>query len=298
MTKITFLTGAGASFASGSVIPFSPPLGANLYESLENVAPSIMNQITQIVGSKNKDNFEKKMYEMWKSNKLNGFAINRFFARYFSQFSPLNDNLYIDLAQIIQNNDSVDWLYSTLNYDCLFELAASSIGIKINYDPGVKNNDSLDILKIHGSCNFINNAMTGPENSLSAGMAAGLIDGGGVEFVQPKLVSTILKQRPLGPVMAYYMQNKPTITNKSFLEKLQKEWKAQIKKSNKIILIGIKPNPQDTHIWNPIISSNAKIGYVGSASGFKALKKMNPKKSPVQIATSFETSISAIESFV
>ena len=35
-----------------------------------------------------------------------------------------------------------------------------------------------------------------------------------------------------------------------------------------MLIIGVRPNPNDTHIWNPIIETNAIVGYIGSNSDF------------------------------
>jgi len=217
--KITFLSGAGASFGCGKVVPYNPPLGSDLYEDLEIQAPTIMDQINNVIGRKNINNFEKKMNEIWKSGRINGFMLNSFLARYFSRFSPaITNNYFIEMARIIQDNFSADFVYSTLNYDCIAELAASGIGFKVNY-MGEFKRETFNVLKLHGSCNFINDSMQGRGN-ISAGLLRGTVDGGAVSIVQPNQVDTYLQVRPLGPVMAFYMKNKPTQTNKSFLEKI------------------------------------------------------------------------------
>lgn len=299
MSKITFLTGAGASFGSGQVIPYPPPLGRNLYEDLEIFNSSAMNQISSIIGRKNIEDFEGKMHEMWKSKRINGFALNSLFARYFSRFAPnVYDNRFVDLARIIQNNLPFDGVYATLNYDCIAELAASSIRLPVNYNLDTFNPQSFNVLKIHGSCNFINNSMTGPANGLSAGMMENMVDGSGIDIVEPNQVPITLQQRPLGPVMTYYMKNKPSPTNKSILTRIQKKWEEHAAESEKLVLIGINPNPIDSHIWDAILHTKAKIGFVGSSKGFRKLKKLKLKKVPKHLEEHFEDSISEIENFI
>jgi len=298
MTKITFLTGAGASFGGGNVSPYNPPLGRDLYQDLELQAPSIMNQINSIVGRKNIYDFEAKMDEIWKNGRINGFTLNSLLARYFARFSPsFSNNRFIDLTRILHENSPLDCVYSTLNYDCIAELAASRVGMRVNYNLDTFDLNSFNVLKLHGSCNFINDSMQG-RGTISSGVLRGTVDGGAIKIVQPNEVDQILQVRPLGPVMAFYMKNKPTQTNKSVLDKIQNFWKDRMSKSNKVIIIGINPNPDDKHIWETISKTNAKIGFVGRDPSFKKLKKIGTKKTPKKLEEDFASSISEIENFI
>ena len=297
LDKITLFTGAGASSGCGKVFPYNPPLGRNLYEDLEDKAATFMDKINEVIGRNNINDFEAKMDEIWKSKKINGFALNSILAEYFSRFSPSTDNRFIDLARIFQENPSLDFVYSTLNYDCIAELAASSIGLAVNYDIDKVNTNSFNTLKIHGSCNFINDAAQG-KGTISAGLLAGTVDGGAVRMVQPNQVVDYLRVRPLGPVMAFYMKNKPTQTNRSYLEKIQEAWQKRITESEKVVIIGANPNSEDMHVWESISNTKAKIGFVGRDSSLKNLKKIGTKKTILSLGESFESSMSEIENFI
>ncbi len=174
--KITFVTGAGASFGCGAVTPYNPPLGKDLYNNLELRAPEVMNQIYGVIGRKNTTNFEAKMNEILESKRIKGFEFNSFLAKYFSMFRPsFLDNRFVELFRILYQNQPLDFIYSTLNYDCIAELAASSVGFKINYDIDNLFSDSFNIFKIHDSCNFINDSMQGC-GKISSALMRGTVD--------------------------------------------------------------------------------------------------------------------------
>ncbi len=97
--------------------------------------------------------------------------------------------------------------------------------------------------------------------------------------------------------MAFYMKNKPSQTNQTYLKKIQVCWQKRITESNKIILIGINPNLEDRHIWEYLSSTKAEIGFVGNNSGFEKLKNLatNP---PTKLEEKFEKAIPEINDFI
>jgi len=231
VTKILILTGAGASFGAGSTFPYNPPLGRNLYSELKSFAPQIMSQISQVVGEENKEDFETKMHEVWDSRKINGVVLNSVIASYFSMFRPnSNGNNFVELFRKL-NGENISYVYSTLNYDCIAELAASSIGMTVNYRIDNMLSDDFDVLKLHGSCNFLLGGMTGPLGGLSMPMMNGGIDGP-IDVVQPNQVQTLIQNRPAGPCMSFYMKNKPTSVGLSTIKAIQSKWKDILKDSD------------------------------------------------------------------
>ncbi|MGI0046754.1 MAG: hypothetical protein ACREBB_06150 [Nitrosotalea sp.] len=294
--KITIFTGSGASYGCGLVTPYNPPLGKDLYSRLEVYAPQIMSQVSAIVGRNNIDNFEMKMYEIMQSNRVNAAVLNSMIAAYFSQFSPnMFGNSYVELFRILKmKNDN--FVYSTLNYDCLAELAASSLGIQVNYNPNTQSGQ-LDVLKLHGSCNFLLGGMTGPLGGLSMPIGGAMIDGP-IEVVQPAQVHTIIQNRPAGPCMCFYMKDKPTPVGASTIKAIQQRWEKRILESDKIIIIGVNVNKEDRHVWDPISKTKAKIGFVGSSTAYSNLKSLNTNLDTTHIAMDFGSSVTSITQFI
>jgi len=297
MTELTILTGAGASFGCNYVEPYSPPLGRDLYEELENYAPDIMSQINKIIGRNNITDFEAKMHEIWNGH-INLVIFNSMLAVYFSRFIPSHtSNTFVKLLNVV-NDSNTNFIYSTLNYDCIAEYAAVAIGLKINYKHENYQSGEFNVLKLHGSCNFVMSGMTGPLGGMTMPSQSGVLEGPMSAIWPPKNMQTEIQKFPAGPIMAFYMKNKPAQVNSKTLEKIQEVWRNKILTSNKLLLIGVNPNPEDVHIWNSIKKTKAKIGFVGSDNGFDKLKKMNLHKKPMQLATDFNSSIDEIDNFL
>lgn len=291
--KTTILTGAGASFGSGSVLPYSPPLGYQLYSELERFAPDIMSNISSIVGDDNKHDFEMKMHEIMESKKVNAPVLNAVIASYFARFRPgMLENHYVELFQkLLQEN--IDFVYSTLNYDCLAELAASKAGLSVNYNIDNISSDQFNILKLHGSCNFLLKGITGRLGGISFGVGRSMIDGP-IEIVQPNQVQQTVQNRPAGPCMSYYMKNKPTAVGNKTIQAIQKKWGEIIQNSDVLVIIGTNVNSDDAHIWDPISNTEADIGFVGDENSFSNLLSLNSNLDVTHVGTTFENSVSDI----
>lgn len=290
-----FLTGAGASFGCGNTFPKNPPLGKNLYKALEEYFPIEMKKLTDIIGSKNTENFEEKMYQAVYNNKVNNTEINALIAMYFSQFKPMNGNSFMNLFFKLSDED-IEYVYSTLNYDCIGELAALKIGLNCNYSIENMPSNHFDILKLHGSCNFLVGGVLGPVGSISVELG-GQFEGM-IEPVDPRIAHDLILEQAGLVCMAYYMNGKPTSVGSSVIEKIQNKWKECIATSDYLILIGINVNPNDSHIWDSIKSSNVKIGFVGSNDAYSTLCSMNASLDSTYIAPYFSSSVSEIINFV
>lgn len=293
--NITLFTGSGASFGSGSVLPYPPPLGYHLYNELEQFAPDIMSNITKIVGDENKFDFETKMHEIMESKKINASVLNAVIASYFARFRlGMFENYYVELFRnLLQEN--IRFVYSTLNYDCLAELAASEIGRTINYQTDNMPTDQFNILKLHGSCNFLLGGIRGKLGSITLGGGAGI--DAPIEIVQPNQVQQTVQNR-VGPCMSYYMKNKPTALGNKTIQTIQKKWREIINNSGIIVIIGTNVNREDSHIWEPISKTQADIAFVGDENSFLNLQSLNSKIDVTHIGTKFENSVLKITEFL
>lgn len=293
MELVVFL-GAGASYGSRGIVPYNPPLGRNLYEELERMYPSEFEAISKAIGRENISDFEAKMHHISDSKKFNMVVLNAMIAVYFSKFRAVKNSTYEQLILTIEEGTN-DYILSTLNYDCLIESAATHLGKTVNYKPP-RNIYSLNILKLHGSCNFYFNVVKGPLGAMRAPPENGLISAP-VSFI-PNLdqVPTQLKQCPFGPCMSYYMNGKPTTAGKNFLNRLQQYWEDQIKNAQKLLIIGVNPHFPDTHIWIPITTTKANIGYIGRKKAYQTLK--NAASNTEHIADDFSNSIPATKTFL
>jgi len=63
-----------------------------------------------------------------------------------------------------------------------------------------------------------------------------------------------------------------------------------------VIIIGVRPNKEDSHIWGPIQNTSANLNYIGSKNHFKDWKSENSKLSFV--AETFEGGFTQLPNFL
>jgi hypothetical protein len=144
------LMGAGASFGSGDVQPCCPPLGNGpdgLFARLEEAGGQASSLPTDLRTLFRTD-FEKGMAQFYEFADGDIMRFQREVASYLAAFRPGKGNAYVRLIRTIGPRRAI---YSSLNYDLLFELAAGSLGLNTLYgtDPVAK---GVRLLKLHGSC--------------------------------------------------------------------------------------------------------------------------------------------------
>ena len=265
---IVFLFGAGASFGSGNVHPINPPLGNSLFNSLQRLFPGTWGQIPDELSSKFENDFEKGMHEVIDNHSFSIAPLMQHMGIFFSRFNLYNDkpNYYKSLVSHIKNESLLDQtVFSSLNYECLLEIAFSQKGIQINYFDEPSDN-SASIFKLHGSCNFKSNNI---QASRGVQFSSGVSFEGGIQIIQPREVPRVFKGNTgLYPAMCLYAKNKPLAIAPSQIKEAQKKWKDITEKADKVFIIGVKPNVEDKHIWEPLANSEAHLYYVGLEEDF------------------------------
>lgn len=134
--RILIFTGAGASYGCEHVLPKQPPLSNQLYDELSACFPDSWGRTPTALASQFRTNFEGGMDVVWQRQSLNVPPLMRDMAIYFSSFHPDGQrlDLYSRLIEnIVQNNLQEQTVLSTINYDCILELAVSSLGLRIDY---------------------------------------------------------------------------------------------------------------------------------------------------------------------
>jgi len=265
---IVFLFGAGASFGSGNVHPINPPLGNSLFYSLKKLFPGTWGQIPDELSTKFESDFEKGMHELIEKHSFAIAPLMQHMGIFFSRFNLYTDkhNYYKSLASHIKNESLLsETIFSSLNYECLLEIAFSQQEIQINYfeEPS---GDSASIFKLHGSCNFKSNNL---QVSRGIQFSSGISFEGGLQVIQPREVPMVFKGNTgLYPAMCLYAKDKPLAISPSQIKEAQKKWKGFIEKANQVFIIGVKPNIEDKHIWTPLAESKAHLYYVGLEEDF------------------------------
>ena len=161
--------------------------------------------------------------------------------------------------------------FASLNYDCIFEQAAYTLGFEVEYSPDDAGS-ALPVLKIHGSCNFITEDirhfrqhLTNPNSGLECGM----------DCLRPTGVESALRSKffdPMAyhyPVMSLYATGKNTPVAPVKIQQIRNSWSKYASQASVVAVIGVRPSIDDTHIWNPVTTTAAKLFYIGSPNDFE-----------------------------
>ncbi|MBP2197241.1 hypothetical protein [Pantoea cypripedii] len=288
------LLGAGASFGSGSVLPYAPPLGNSLFTKLEelgNTAASLPNELKDLF----RENFESGMAAYNEFANGNVMSFQRELAGYLARFKPLQGNHYIRLIESLNNRR---FTYCSLNYDLLFELSANSLGYGITYSNRLAPRN-IRLLKIHGSCNFWpdlgKSIIRGVSffGSFSAAISAQVKP---LNQYQSILKSTT--EDSIAPAIAMYAEGKKVTVCPDYVSAQQEMWNESINETSKIFIIGVRVHQADKHIWQNIGESESDIYYFGASKAdeeeFVAWKDAYRKKNAYFRLCLFPEAIDAI----
>lgn len=260
------LFGAGASYGSESAIPKCPPLGAELFQELRMAYPGTWGKLPPVFNRKFNSNFEEGMSLL---TNLRPYSENVVYymkelGKYFAQYDIDDDsNLYYKFLNELDSPEK--YVYSSLNYELLFEAAVKRANLNLSYEE-TKFNELL-LLKLHGSISFLHSRGATFENIKLVG-AAPMIDFPIEIATREKVIEFCNSHLTLYPVMCFYMKNKPTQLAPTLIKRIQSKWQQEVMRAERILIIGVKPNIGDEHIWRFLSQTNAKIGYIGSELEF------------------------------
>jgi len=262
------LFGAGATYGSGEVLPTPPPLGNHLFSALARLFPLTWGQVSGETKSLFKTNFEHGMAKIISDHSHAIAPLMQHMAIYFSRFSLRreSDNLYIKFIDHLKEENLVsDTLISSLNYECVCEIAASFKELTIDYFDFKDSVNSLSIWKLHGSCNF---KMEGLDATRGISYGFGISFQGGIKALNLSEVEpTYSGNTSLFPSMALYAKEKPVMMSPRVISDLQSKWTKYCEGSTTIV-IGVKINDEDKHIWEPIENNAGDFYYVGLKDDF------------------------------
>ncbi|HBS0737338.1 TPA: hypothetical protein MAA64_002498 [Klebsiella pneumoniae] len=271
------LLGAGASYGSGDTIPYPPPLGPHLFKNLEGLG-GISSTLPVELKTVFMDNFEKGMLEFHNRYPSKTMQFQRELAGYLARFTPLDTNHYTRLIKSINPNRVI---YSSLNYDLLFEIAAAAQGLSTIYS-NVKEKKSIRMLKIHGSSNFWPDLMgvqIRGSTFISNGEAE--VEAGVRALNQKDAITRAVEEDSVAPAIALYAEGKQVRVCPSFVRAQQEMWGQSVRLAPKIFIVGVKINLIDSHVWDVISESKAIIYYFGLHNDkhdfefWKETKKLN-----------------------
>ncbi|MFA0540227.1 MULTISPECIES: hypothetical protein [Vibrio] len=291
---IVVLLGAGASFGSLGVEPYEPPLGNGLFPELvkkNGVAAAIPEHIKQSFES----NFETGMAEYYEHTNGNIMSFQRELAEYLANFKPTESSVYIELIKSLGCNRVI---YSSLNYDLLFEQSAGNLGLFTNYD--VDNvQGGVRLLKFHGSSNFWPNLPTGMlKNCQFSGSVRADIQAPVKPLNRLETLAKCELEDSVAPAIAMFAVGKKVKISPDYVERQYDLWKEQVTKSSQIFVVGVRVHEVDEHIWGLLGSTKGKVtyfGFDGDKPEFEQWKNNNNKKNAYFYNNNFEESVQVMK---
>ncbi|QJQ93952.1 MULTISPECIES: hypothetical protein [Halomonadaceae] len=250
------LLGAGASFGSEDAEP-RPPLGNSLFDCLEK-RNGIASTFPEELKIEFRKNFEIGMakYDEWSSRNIMQFQ--RELSSFLAEFSPSPNNTYIKMLSTLGVKRFV---YCSLNYDLMLELAALRLGMATTYSQ--EKGHGMRLLKVHGSSNFWP-ALPPRYFSNSTFKNNGIDLEVGIKPVsQEDALYKSLTENSIAPAMCVYAEGKRANVSSTYIKKQQEMWFHQLEKSPRIFVSGVRVNANDDHIWGAIGRRKLDVYYYG-----------------------------------
>ena len=291
------LLGAGASYGSMDVTPYPPPLGngqAGLFARFEERS-SVAQSIPEVIKQEFRISFERGMAKYYEYAEGNIMAFQRDLAAYLAQFKPGAANSYRTLIEKLGIRRVV---YSTLNYDLLFELSAGSLGLNTQY--GVEASaHSVRLLKPHGSCNFWPDIPVGTFRScIFSGNGRADISAPVRPLDYRQTLRRCVEEDSVSPAIAMYAEGKAVKVCPDYVEAQQNQLKSIAAKARHIFISGVRVHQSDEHIWGVIAKSAANVTYFGLNSDrdeFLDWKEASRKRNAYFVESDFTSAIRTMQ---
>ena len=255
------LLGAGASYGSYQSATEAPPLGngpdglfARLVSRSREAASLPARLKQQFV-----QNFEAGMSEYFRPKQGNLARLQLDIGAYLASFRPSPDNVYFGFLRAVDVSRTV---FASLNYDTLLEECALLSGYNIAYSQDAPPN-VIRVLKPHGSSNFW------PDITPGSIRGCTFVDCGTdlqapIKCLHPEASRARYPQEDsFSPCMSLYAPDKPVRTSPDFVQAQQASFAHVASRAGRIIIIGVRVYPDDTHIWRPLLDSPADLHYFG-----------------------------------
>jgi hypothetical protein len=286
--RIAFLLGAGASFGAGHTLPTSPPLGNALFDELAAKYPANWGSASRLGlhAVALRVDFEATFSEV--SGRIPAIDVlewDRDIARFFGLFSldETGQDLYTRLLDCLKTTGTLAaTTFASLNYDCLLELAVDALRLNINYSARDEDPSAVQVLKLHGSCNFIS-----PELSQSRAHLTmpGSFLGCHLDVLSPRNLPKVLDSKYRKgndhyyyPILSRYAFGKNTHLAGQEIQKIRNAWSQEAAEATHLAIVGVRFNDRDPHITAPIAQTPAQtVLYVGSNEDFEQWRALNPK---------------------
>jgi hypothetical protein len=267
---LVVLFGAGASYGSGNVVPYSPPLGDGLFDDLARRDPGGWGALPGELQGEFKLDFEKGMLSLVEKHSHAVGPLMRVMTAYFASFRLDGSglDLYSRLLSGLGRNLG-HILFSSLNYECLFEIAVSMRGLTNEYfSDGPVSAGHVRISKLHGSCNFRAPGIRVAPRGVSYAGSGVSFTPGALEAVSPQDAIAAVQGDGLYSAMCLYTVHKPIQIGTEVIRGMQEAWANSVRSAEKVIVIGTRPHDEDRHLWEPLADTDAALYFVGNRESF------------------------------
>jgi hypothetical protein len=225
----------------------------------------------------------------------NIMAFQRQLAAYLAQFRPSGDNVY---RRLIKTLGTRRVIYSSLNYDLLFELSAAQLGLNCCY--GMQGSVTEPrLLKLHGSCNFW------PDIPLGMITGSTFSRSGRADVQAPvrplnqeETLHRCQHDDSLAPAIAMYAEGKAVKVSPDYVDDQQSQWKAAAMSAKRIFVVGVRVHAADDHIWGTLAKTRASVTYFGRSPDmpdYLAWKAASAKKNAFFIQETFSECVNTIK---
>ena len=208
------------------------------------------------------------MAEVLSTRDLDVVTLMKTMAQYFLFYvlSSTGWDAYSRLIREMRQRDLIDHtLFSTLNYDCLFEIAAGYADLRLQMHSSMPAAGEISILKLHGSCNLL---MRDPVIPVPYIATSGVTIQGPADYHHPADAARLIGEQGGFPGMCFYAPGKESPAAPDKISRWQRKWAQYVQGAQTVIVIGSAPAPHDKHIWGPLADTTATLHYVGGDKEF------------------------------
>lgn len=155
-------------------------------------------------------------------------------------------------------------------------------GLSVNYGDFSGAPGSATVWKLHGSCNMLPQGMRASRGvTFTRGVAFGTAVRGVADLNEA--VAYCLGDNALPPVMSLFMKGKPIQVSPGTVAAVQERWRSFVADAEKIAVVGVRPNLEDSHLWEALANSPAHLYYVGNAQAFEAWRAESRGAKPSEV---------------
>jgi len=253
-----------------------PPLGDELFFALQRFNPPGWGALPSSIAKEFHGDFEKGMTKLSQTHSHVMPVLQRTMAAFFFNFVPTENNLYHILAKRIKKSL---WkgVITSLNYERLLEISLIYEGITPVVGREAIERDQIELCLPHGCCHLFCEGVKASSRGVSFSGIGVSFDGPVKVISDPQEYNYRIKNDAIPPVMSYFEPQKNTSAGVSFIRSQRERWSKLVSQARVIVVIGVKVRERDSHIWEPLKNTSAKIVYCGGSAAGKEFAKWHEK---------------------